>query len=95
MAEAPGSFALGRQSAPAEAYGLYRMIQPECSVEELRELIWSGFPVILYYMESATPSKPLQGFSPIFTHGPGKIERETSRQTPSKRRSSKNCHPSQ
>src|SRR5437899_6234250 len=39
MAEAPGSFALGRQSALAEAHGLYRMIQPECSVDELRELI--------------------------------------------------------
>jgi hypothetical protein len=39
MAEAATSFALGRQSALAEAYGLYRMIQPECGVEELRELI--------------------------------------------------------
>jgi hypothetical protein len=39
MAEAPNSFAFGRQSAIAEAHGLYRMIQPECSVEELRELI--------------------------------------------------------
>jgi len=39
MGEAPISFALGRQSALAEAHGLYRMIQPECSVEELRELI--------------------------------------------------------
>jgi hypothetical protein len=39
MANAPNSFALGRQSPLAEAYGLYRMIQPECSVEELRELI--------------------------------------------------------
>jgi hypothetical protein len=39
MAKAPNSFALGRQSPLAEAYGLYRMIQPECSVEELRELI--------------------------------------------------------
>ncbi len=39
MAEAPISFAIGRQSALAEAYGLYRMIQPECSVGELRELI--------------------------------------------------------
>jgi hypothetical protein len=36
---APNSFALGRQSALAEAHALYRMIQPECSVEELRELI--------------------------------------------------------
>ena len=36
MAEAPISFAIGRQSALAEAHGLYRMIQPECSVEELR-----------------------------------------------------------
>jgi len=37
MDEAPSSSALGRQSALAEAaYGLYRMIQPECSVEELR-----------------------------------------------------------
>ena len=36
MAGAPSS-SLGRQSALAEAaYGLYRMIQPECSVEELR-----------------------------------------------------------
>jgi hypothetical protein len=33
------SFALGRQSALAEAHGLYRMIQAECSVEQLRELI--------------------------------------------------------
>ena len=39
MAEVANSFALGRQSALAEAHGLYRMIQPECSVEELRELI--------------------------------------------------------
>jgi hypothetical protein len=39
MAEAPVSFALGRQSALAEAHGLYRMIHAECSVEELRELI--------------------------------------------------------
>ena len=39
MAGTPNSFALGRQSALAEAYGLYQMIQPECSVEELRELI--------------------------------------------------------
>ena len=39
MSEGQSSFALGRQSALAEAYGLYRMIQPECSVEELRELI--------------------------------------------------------
>ena len=39
MAKAPNSFALGRQSALAEAHGLYPMIQPECSVEELRELI--------------------------------------------------------
>ena len=39
MAEAATSFALGRQSALAKAHGLYRMIQPECSVEELRELI--------------------------------------------------------
>jgi hypothetical protein len=39
MAEVATSFALGRQSALAEAHGLYRMIQPECGVEELRELI--------------------------------------------------------
>src|SRR5258708_7445410 len=39
MAGAPNSFALGRQSALAEAHGLYRMIQSECSVEELRDLI--------------------------------------------------------
>jgi hypothetical protein len=38
MAEAATSFVLGRQSALAEAHGLYRMIQPECIVEELREL---------------------------------------------------------
>jgi hypothetical protein len=39
MAEPTTSFALGRQSALAEAHGLYRMIQAECSVEQLRELI--------------------------------------------------------
>ena len=39
MAEAPISVALGRQSVLAEARGLYRMIQPECSIEEIRELI--------------------------------------------------------
>jgi hypothetical protein len=39
MGEAPISFQLGRQSALAEAHGLYRMIQPECSIEELHELI--------------------------------------------------------
>jgi hypothetical protein len=39
MAEAATSFALGRQSALAEAYGLYRMIHAECSVGQLRELI--------------------------------------------------------
>jgi hypothetical protein len=39
LAKAPNSLAFGRQSALAEAYGLYRMIQPECSVEEHRELI--------------------------------------------------------
>jgi hypothetical protein len=39
MDEAQVSFALGRQSALAEAHGLYRMIQPERGVEELRELI--------------------------------------------------------
>src|SRR5437667_12496527 len=39
MAEAPTSFALGRQCALAEAHGLYRMIHAECSVAELRELI--------------------------------------------------------
>lgn len=39
MAEAAISVAVGRQSAIAEAHGLYRMIQPESSVEELRELI--------------------------------------------------------
>ncbi len=39
MAEAAISVALGRQSAIAEVHGLYRMIQPESSVEELRELI--------------------------------------------------------
>jgi hypothetical protein len=39
MAEAPVSFALGSQSALAEAHGLYRMIHAEYSVEELRELI--------------------------------------------------------
>jgi hypothetical protein len=32
-------FAHGRQSALAKAHGLYRMIQPECNIEELRELI--------------------------------------------------------
>jgi hypothetical protein len=39
MAEAATSFALGRQFPLAEAHGLYRMIQLECSVDELRELI--------------------------------------------------------
>jgi len=32
MAEAPIAGALGRQSALAEAYGLYRMIQAECRI---------------------------------------------------------------
>jgi hypothetical protein len=39
MAEAPVSFALGRQSALAEAHGLYRMIHAGCTIGELRELI--------------------------------------------------------
>jgi hypothetical protein len=34
MAEAPVSFALGSQSALAEAHGLYRMIHAEYSVED-------------------------------------------------------------
>jgi len=39
IGEVPASFALGRQSALTEAYGLYRMIHAECTVGELRELI--------------------------------------------------------
>jgi hypothetical protein len=37
MDEAPISFALGRQSALAEAHGLYRMIQPVCGPVKRRE----------------------------------------------------------
>jgi hypothetical protein len=39
IGEVPVSFALGRQSALTEAYGLYRMIHAECTVGDLRELI--------------------------------------------------------
>jgi hypothetical protein len=52
MAEAQVSFALGKQSALAEAHGIYRMIQPECGIEELRELIAAPPQVLRAYAKA-------------------------------------------